>query len=98
MVKKSLPWCEDSMSRRAYCKPDAFAGCGAVSRTQVPLTSLGSSDAGYSICRPCRNNWRAAINVQNLFDVRYFQANNFGRVAIEPVAPLTIVGSVSVDF
>jgi iron complex outermembrane receptor protein len=45
-----------------------------------------------------RNNWRAAINVQNLFDVRYFQANNFGRVAIEPGAPLTIVGSVSVDF
>jgi iron complex outermembrane receptor protein len=36
--------------------------------------------------------------VQNLFDVRYFKANNFGRVAIEPGAPLTIVGSVSVDF
>ncbi|TVQ12816.1 MAG: TonB-dependent siderophore receptor [Leptolyngbya sp. DLM2.Bin27] len=45
-----------------------------------------------------RNNWRAAINVQNLFDVRYFKANNFGRVAIEPGAPLSIVGSVSVNF
>ncbi|MBE9113091.1 TonB-dependent receptor, partial [Nodosilinea sp. LEGE 07298] len=45
-----------------------------------------------------RNNWRAAINVQNLFDVRYFKANNFGRVAIEPGAPLSIIGSVSVDF
>jgi iron complex outermembrane recepter protein len=45
-----------------------------------------------------RNNWRAAINVQNLFDVRYFKANNFGRVAIEPGAPLSIIGSVSIDF
>jgi iron complex outermembrane receptor protein len=45
-----------------------------------------------------RDNWRAAINVQNLFDVRYFKANNFGRVAIEPGAPLTVIGSVSVDF
>ncbi|WP_035984424.1 TonB-dependent siderophore receptor [Leptolyngbya sp. KIOST-1] len=45
-----------------------------------------------------RNNWRAAINVQNLFDVRYFKANNFGRVAIEPGAPLTVVGSLSIDF
>ncbi len=45
-----------------------------------------------------RNNWRAAINVQNLFDVRYFKANNFGRVAIEPGAPLSIVGSISINF
>ncbi|MEA5451748.1 TonB-dependent siderophore receptor [Leptolyngbya sp. CCNP1308] len=45
-----------------------------------------------------RNNWRAAINVQNLFNVRYFSSNNFGRVAIEPGEPFSIVGSVSVDF
>ena len=45
-----------------------------------------------------RDNWRAAINVQNLFDVRYFTANNFGRVAIEPGAPLTIVGTISAEF
>ncbi|ASC71760.1 TonB-dependent siderophore receptor [Halomicronema hongdechloris C2206] len=45
-----------------------------------------------------RDNWRAAINVQNLFDVRYFTANNFGRVAIEPGAPLTIIGTLSVEF
>ncbi|MBE9157004.1 TonB-dependent siderophore receptor [Nodosilinea sp. LEGE 06152] len=45
-----------------------------------------------------RNNWRAAINVQNLFDVRYFSSNNFGRVAIEPGEPLSIVGSLSVEF
>ncbi|MEB3336210.1 MAG: TonB-dependent siderophore receptor [Leptolyngbyaceae bacterium] len=45
-----------------------------------------------------RDHWKAAINVQNLFDVRYFKANNFGRVAIEPGAPMTIVGSLSVEF
>jgi len=45
-----------------------------------------------------RDNWRAAINIQNLFDVRYFTANNFGRVAIEPGAPLTVIGTLSVEF
>jgi iron complex outermembrane recepter protein len=45
-----------------------------------------------------RDNWRAAINIQNLFDVEYFKANNYGRVAIEPGAPLTIIGSVTVEF
>ncbi|GAB4372110.1 MAG: TonB-dependent siderophore receptor [Elainellaceae cyanobacterium] len=45
-----------------------------------------------------RNNWRAAINVQNLFDVEYYRSNNFGRVAIEPGAPFTIIGSLQVEF
>jgi iron complex outermembrane recepter protein len=45
-----------------------------------------------------RDNWRAAINVQNLFDVDYFRSNNFGRVAIEPGAPFTIIGSLRVEF
>jgi iron complex outermembrane receptor protein len=45
-----------------------------------------------------RDNWRAAINIQNLFDVEYFRSNDFGRAAIEPGAPLTIIGSVSVEF
>ncbi|NJO73402.1 MAG: TonB-dependent siderophore receptor [Leptolyngbyaceae cyanobacterium RM1_406_9] len=45
-----------------------------------------------------RDNWRAAINVQNLFDVEYFRSNNFGRVAIEPGAPFTIIGSLAVEF
>ncbi|PSB68251.1 TonB-dependent siderophore receptor, partial [filamentous cyanobacterium CCP1] len=45
-----------------------------------------------------RNNWRAAVNIQNLFDVEYFRSNNFGRVAIEPGAPFTIVGSLAVEF
>lgn len=45
-----------------------------------------------------RDHWRAAVNIQNLFDIDYFIANNFGRVAIEPGAPLTVIGSVSVEF
>ncbi|MBE9005515.1 TonB-dependent receptor [Fortiea sp. LEGE XX443] len=45
-----------------------------------------------------RNNWRAGINFQNIFDERYFQGANFGRVAIEPGAPFTVIGSFSVTF
>jgi iron complex outermembrane receptor protein len=45
-----------------------------------------------------RDHLQAAINIHNLFDVRYFTSNNFGRVAIEPGEPLSIVGSVSVKF
>ncbi|QYO62190.1 TonB-dependent siderophore receptor [Leptolyngbya sp. 7M] len=45
-----------------------------------------------------RDNWRVAINVQNLFDQRYFESVNFGRVAIMPGAPLTVVASLTVEF
>lgn len=45
-----------------------------------------------------RDNWRAGINIQNLFNEKYFQGANFGRVAIEPGAPLTVIGSFSVTF
>lgn len=45
-----------------------------------------------------RDNWRAAVNIQNLANTDYFIANNFGRVAIEPGAPLTVIGSVAVEF
>jgi iron complex outermembrane recepter protein len=45
-----------------------------------------------------RDNWRAGINIQNLFNEKYFQGSNFGRVAIEPGAPLTVIGSFSVTF
>ncbi|MBD2342623.1 TonB-dependent siderophore receptor [Anabaena subtropica] len=45
-----------------------------------------------------RDNWRAGINIQNLFNEKYFQGANFGRVTIEPGAPLTVIGSFSVTF
>ncbi len=44
-----------------------------------------------------RNNFRAAINIRNLFDTNYFEtAQNDLRVY--PGNPLTVVGSVSWRF
>lgn len=46
-----------------------------------------------------RNNWRLALNVKNLFDNDYIAAtNNTKTYAIEPGAPFTIIGSLSVQF
>jgi iron complex outermembrane recepter protein len=45
-----------------------------------------------------RDNWRLALNIKNLFDTEYFESVNFGRVSIEPGAPRTVVGTVSVEF
>jgi iron complex outermembrane recepter protein len=46
-----------------------------------------------------RNNWRAQLNIQNLFDVEYFSSATFGsRLGVNPGAPFTILGTVSVDF
>ncbi|AFZ33131.1 TonB-dependent siderophore receptor [Gloeocapsa sp. PCC 7428] len=44
-----------------------------------------------------RNNWRAAINVKNLFDVNYIESAAF-RTAINPGSPFTILGTISVEF
>lgn len=46
-----------------------------------------------------RNNWRAALNIKNLFDVNYFTGSSFGsRVGVQPGAPFTILGTFSVEF
>jgi iron complex outermembrane receptor protein len=45
-----------------------------------------------------RDNWRAGINIQNLFNEKHYLGANFGRVAIKPGAPLTVIGSFSVTF
>ncbi|WP_416674513.1 TonB-dependent siderophore receptor [Egbenema bharatensis] len=45
-----------------------------------------------------RDNWRAAVNVQNLFGVDYYTGVEFGRTSIAVGAPLTVIGSVSVEF
>jgi iron complex outermembrane receptor protein len=45
-----------------------------------------------------RENWRAALNFKNLFDVRYFESSAFGRARITPGAPFTITGSIAVEF
>ncbi|BAY48990.1 TonB-dependent siderophore receptor [Scytonema sp. HK-05] len=42
-----------------------------------------------------QNNWRAALNFKNLFDIKYYDSQNF---SIYPGAPLTILGTISVQF
>jgi iron complex outermembrane recepter protein len=45
-----------------------------------------------------RNNWRAGINIQNLFDIRYFETGEIGRTTVIPGTPLTVVGSFNIDL
>ncbi|MBD2435881.1 TonB-dependent siderophore receptor [Nostoc sp. FACHB-110] len=42
-----------------------------------------------------RDNWRAAINIKNLFDTKYYESQGS---YIVTGAPLTILGTVSFDF
>lgn len=44
-----------------------------------------------------RDNWKAALNFKNLFDVDYF-VHAFGREDIKPGAPFTVIGSLSLEF
>ncbi|TVP63631.1 MAG: TonB-dependent receptor [Nodularia sp. (in: Bacteria)] len=44
-----------------------------------------------------RNNWRVGINVNNLFNVDYIEATQ-RRNRIDPGAPFTVRGTVSVEF
>jgi iron complex outermembrane recepter protein len=45
-----------------------------------------------------RDTWQAAINVRNLFDVDYIESVGNSRARITPGEPLTIIGSVTVEF
>ena len=42
-----------------------------------------------------RDNWRAALNFKNLFDIKYYDSQGF---LLYPGAPFTVLGSVSVQF
>lgn len=44
-----------------------------------------------------RNNWNAALNFKNLFDIEYIESS-IGRLQINPGEPFTVVGSLSVEF
>ena len=44
-----------------------------------------------------RGNLRAALNVNNLFNVRYFESTN-GALRVFPGAPLTVQGTVGFEF
>ncbi|HEY9778873.1 MAG TPA: TonB-dependent siderophore receptor [Leptolyngbyaceae cyanobacterium] len=45
-----------------------------------------------------RNNWRAALNIRNLFDIEYFAGSDGSRTQIQPGAPFTILGTFSLEF
>ena len=45
-----------------------------------------------------RDNWRAALNVKNLFDIDYIESSEGFREYVNPGEPLTVVGSISVRF
>jgi iron complex outermembrane receptor protein len=46
-----------------------------------------------------RDNWRAALNFKNLFDVDYIAGGSIGRErGNDPGEPFTVVGSISVKF
>lgn len=46
-----------------------------------------------------RDNWRFAVNFKNLFKEKYYPGAPFGRTAGVAVGePLTVIGSVSVEF
>ncbi|NEO26181.1 MAG: TonB-dependent siderophore receptor, partial [Kamptonema sp. SIO4C4] len=44
-----------------------------------------------------QDNWKASLNVKNLFDVEYFEASS-SNIYVFPGQPLTVVGSISVTF
>ncbi len=45
-----------------------------------------------------RDNWRAALNFQNLFDIDYFESSGNTRFRVNPGEPLTVIGTVAVEF
>ena len=46
-----------------------------------------------------RDNWQAALNIRNLFDVKYFLGSTASRTSgINFGEPLTVVGSFSIEF
>ncbi|GAB4384530.1 MAG: TonB-dependent siderophore receptor [Elainellaceae cyanobacterium] len=42
-----------------------------------------------------RDNWRAAVNIKNLFDVEYYNTQGF---FITPQAPFTVLANIAVEF
>ncbi|MEM6521272.1 MAG: TonB-dependent receptor [Cyanobacteria bacterium P01_C01_bin.70] len=46
-----------------------------------------------------RDNWRAALNIRNLFDVDYIEAAGTSRTSgIDPGEPFTLIGSFAIEF
>ena len=46
-----------------------------------------------------RDNWRAQLNVENLFDIEYFPSTSYGSsLYVNPGAPFGISASFAVEF
>lgn len=45
-----------------------------------------------------RDNWRAQLNIRNLFDTDYFASSDGTRLSVNPGAPFTVLGTVAVEF
>ena len=46
-----------------------------------------------------RDNWRAAINFKNLFDIDYIESTNgFNRLGVNPGIPFTVLGTIEYQF
>jgi len=44
-----------------------------------------------------RNNWKAAINIKNLFGIEYYETHQ-GYDIVYPGAPFSVIGSFSIEF
>lgn len=60
--------------------------------TDVQLPSYFRTDARLFYQR---DNWQAAVNIKNLFDVEYYNTQGF---FITPQAPLTVLANISIQF
>ncbi|MEH2465712.1 TonB-dependent siderophore receptor [Nostoc sp.] len=58
----------------------------------VTLPSYLRTDAAISYKH---DNWRAAVNLKNIFNVKYYDTSGYFLV---PQAPLTVLGTISVEF
>lgn len=73
------------------------ADCG----TQFDMPGFARLDAAVYYRKPelfHRTNLLAAINFTNLLDQRYFTGSQFSGLALYPGAPLTVIGSVKLEF
>jgi iron complex outermembrane receptor protein len=42
-----------------------------------------------------QNNWRAAVNIKNMFDTKYYESQGF---FVVPATPFTVLGTISFEF
>ena len=61
---------------------------------QVPSYTRTDASISYK-----RDNWKAAVNFKNLFNIDYIESTGgFNRLGVNPGIPFTVLGSVSVEF